>query len=164
MLTTIAALVILLGLMVSLARDVRARSASAVTAELLSRLEQLMAEYQQRTGGLPAVASIVPSDAGNDTQSVEELARENNRQFLKALSAEFPLGRQFEQMQMATYNQGTLDDAWGEAIVFMPHSDAAIGLSPGNRFFFFSAGPDRQYLTRDDNLYSYDRDNGGQSE
>jgi hypothetical protein len=31
-----------------------------------------------------------------------------------------------------------------------------IGMNPQG-WFFFSAGPDRQYLTRDDNLYSYDQ-------
>jgi hypothetical protein len=164
MLTTIAALVILLGLMVSLARDVRARSASALTAEILTRLERLMAEYQQQTGSLPEVVSIVPAGATADGGSVNELAGQNNREFLHALQSAFPLGHQFSEMQMAAYNQGTLDDAWGDPIVFMPHSDSSIGLSPDNRFFFFSAGPDRQYLTRDDNLYSYDAAVGGQSE
>jgi hypothetical protein len=33
----------------------------------------------------------------------------------------------------------------------------SVGMAPDNRFFLFSAGPDRRYLTRDDNLYSYDQ-------
>ena len=39
MLTTVAALVILLGLMVSLARDVRRRSATELTNEIIARLD-----------------------------------------------------------------------------------------------------------------------------
>jgi hypothetical protein len=194
MLTTFAALVILLGLMVSLARDVRARSANALTGEILGRLERLMAEYQQQTGALPAVVSILADeDAGGAKRpSVDELARLNNRQFVAALRSRFPLDQRFADLQAEGFNEPgvpdsasiergagpsparssgrgrpgstAINDAWGDPIVFMPHSDPSIGLSPDNRFFFFSAGPDRQYLTRDDNLYSYDRDSGGQSE
>jgi hypothetical protein len=42
----------------------------------------------------------------------------------------------------------------------MPAMHPAIGMAPENRYFLFSAGPDRRYLTRDDNLYSYDRSSG----
>ena len=59
MLTTVAALVIVLGLMVSLARDVRNRSADRVTKDLLVRLERLMAQYQTRHGGaIPQAAAL----------------------------------------------------------------------------------------------------------
>ncbi|HWB52640.1 MAG TPA: prepilin-type N-terminal cleavage/methylation domain-containing protein [Tepidisphaeraceae bacterium] len=164
MLTTIAALVILLGLMVSLARDVRSRSASALTAEILSRLERLMAEYQHETGQLPAVSSIVPGRAGASEESVNDLARINNQEFVVALRSRVAMMHEFRQFQPAVYGQTFVNDAWGDPIVFMPQSNSSIGLSPGNRFFFFSAGPDRRYLSRDDNLYSYDQPGGGQSE
>lgn len=162
-----AALVILLGLMVSLARDVRARSAGALTAEILTRCEKLMAEYQKRTGALPAVTSIV-ANAGagvvGGEASVNDLAEENNREFVQAFLRVLPAGEISGLIRYDSDNPVRLDDAWGDPVVFMPHSDSSIGLSPDNRFFFFSAGPDRQYLTRDDNLYSYDAGNGGQSE
>ena len=45
MLTTVAVLVIVLGLMVSLARDVRTRSAERLTKDLLHRLDLLVAQY-----------------------------------------------------------------------------------------------------------------------
>src|SRR2546430_14598006 len=48
MLTTVAALVIVLGLMVSLARDVRNRSAERLTKDLLRRLDTLVAQYKAR--------------------------------------------------------------------------------------------------------------------
>src|SRR5436305_6543773 len=48
MLTTVAVLVIVLGLMVSLARDVRNRSAERLTKDLLRRLDLLVAQYKQR--------------------------------------------------------------------------------------------------------------------
>src|SRR3977135_332087 len=48
MLTTVAVLVIVLGLMVSLARDVRTRSAERLTKDLLSRLDTLVAQYRAK--------------------------------------------------------------------------------------------------------------------
>src|SRR5437667_12256431 len=48
MLTTVAVLVIVLGLMVSLARDVRNRSADRLTKDLLRRLDLLVAQYKAR--------------------------------------------------------------------------------------------------------------------
>src|SRR5204863_5667763 len=54
MLTTVAVLVIVLGLMVSLARDVRTRSADRLTKDLLHRLDSLVAQYRIRSlKGLP---------------------------------------------------------------------------------------------------------------
>src|SRR5437762_12966239 len=49
MLTTVAVLVIVLGLMVSLARDVRNRSAERLTKDLLRRLDLLVAQYKARS-------------------------------------------------------------------------------------------------------------------
>src|SRR5438552_946186 len=48
MLTTVAVLVIVLGLMVSLARHVREKSAQALTKNLLRRLDGAMTEYVRR--------------------------------------------------------------------------------------------------------------------
>src|SRR5437773_9232659 len=48
MLTTVSVLVIVLGLMVSLARDVRNRSADRLTKDLLRRLDLLVAQYKAR--------------------------------------------------------------------------------------------------------------------
>src|SRR3954468_24455688 len=55
MLTTVAVLVIVLGLMVSLARDVRTRSADRLTKDLLRRLDELVRQYQAR---LPRTMSL----------------------------------------------------------------------------------------------------------
>ena len=49
MLTTVAVLVIVLGLMVSLARDVRTRSAERLTKDLLNRLDTLVAAYKAKS-------------------------------------------------------------------------------------------------------------------
>ncbi|MDB5295634.1 MAG: hypothetical protein JWO31_1617, partial [Phycisphaerales bacterium] len=63
MLTTVAVLVIVLGLMVSLARHVRERSAQALTKALLRQLDGLMTRYADRhDGALPIAPAFPPPD------------------------------------------------------------------------------------------------------
>ena len=59
MLTTVAILVIILGLMVSLARYVRNRSATGLTREVLASLNDGMAGYRKSHGG--AAPTICPT-------------------------------------------------------------------------------------------------------
>src|SRR5437868_15099578 len=61
MLTTIAILVIVLGLMVSLARRVRHQSAEAMTKTLLQNLDRWMAAYYAENGhAAPAIQPLIP--------------------------------------------------------------------------------------------------------
>jgi hypothetical protein len=62
----------------------------------------------------------------------------------------------FSDLSIANYNEVNVLDAWGSPIVYMPSQHEKIGMASGDRSFFFSAGPDRRYLTRQDNLYSYE--------
>jgi type II secretory pathway pseudopilin PulG len=178
MLTTVAVLIIVLGLMVSLARNVRDRSAHQLTHDLLRQLTQLIDEYREDYGRqLPPVASIIPArmQIRPDETQLADLAKINNEQMVKALrpglarldrSSDAGPGSLLGQLPLAVYDGLTLRDAWGSPIVFMPEQHHLIGMAPkgeqGGTHFFFSAGPDRQYLTRDDNLYSYET--AGQSE
>src|SRR5688572_26756342 len=59
MLATVAALVILLGLMVSLARYVRDQASEQLTKQLLAQLDEVMAQYKKRYDMLPAVPAFV---------------------------------------------------------------------------------------------------------
>jgi len=59
MLATVAALVILLGLMVSLARYVRRQASDQLTKQLLAQLDVLVRNYQTRYHALPAVKPFV---------------------------------------------------------------------------------------------------------
>jgi hypothetical protein len=63
MVTTVAALVIVLGLMVVLARSVREHSAERLTRSLLVKLDGLMAEYHDRNKSLPKVSPFPPRPA-----------------------------------------------------------------------------------------------------
>src|SRR5205809_3153380 len=58
MLTTVALLVIVLGLMVSLARYVRTRSATQLTRELLVNLNEAIARYESTYAGVPPVDAL----------------------------------------------------------------------------------------------------------
>jgi hypothetical protein len=158
MLTTVAALVIVLGLMVSLARHVRDASAIDLTKDLLRRLDGLMDQYEAHYHRLPNVALFIdPKNLDPQESALQSAAAENNRQMLSALRPEFGGSNDaFNGLPEAIYDESTLRDAWGSPIVFMPALHPAIGMAPQNRRFFFSAGPDRLFLTQEDNLYSYE--------
>jgi hypothetical protein len=192
MLTTVAVLIIVLGLMVSLARHVRDQSANQLTADLLRKLDVALRKYADRNGGqLPQVEPIIgDGEPVSDEIVLQHRARRNNEQFVHALREYFtaahapdkppaaknaansldPAGSannpdatdidasgEFGELPVSIYDEVTLRDAWGAPIVFMAHDNAAIGMaSRDHPSFFFSAGPDHRYLTRDDNLYSYE--------
>lgn len=174
MLTTIAVLVIVLGLMVSLARYVRDRSAQQLTRDLLGRLEGLMELYMDHSGGnappVPSLFGAQPTSGPGERAVIARNALRNNEQTIRKLIEDFrsrtpgaaEVADPFAEQPISIYDDdaGILRDSWGSPIVFMPGQHPLIGLAPSrsgqDQSFFFSAGPDRNYLTRDDNLYSYE--------
>ena len=176
MLTVVAALIIVLGLMVSLAWNVRRQSSERLTKGLLVKLDALMGQYVARHKQLPQVTPLVDTSRATTHGAEAELPDEdtllaaaelNNRDFVMALRAEAltmaggPGGGAapdlFGPLTGSMYDEVTLRDAWGTPIVFMPAMHPAIGMALGNRPFFVSAGPDRNFHTLDDNLYSYEQ-------
>ena len=182
MLTVVAALIILLGLMVSLAWDVRRQSSERLTKDLLVKLDALMGQYVAKHKRLPQVTLLVgrgpQTDAATepglhvpraadeelpDEETLLAAAELNNRDFVLALRSEAsaqPAGTTpelFGPLSGPMYDEVTLRDAWGTPIVFMPAMHPAIGMALGNRPFFLSAGPDRTFRTLEDNLYSYEQ-------
>lgn len=174
MLTTIAVLVIVLGLMVSLARFVRDRSAQQLTRDLLRQLDLLTMQYTANNGGqlplAPALLGTQPTTSSSQVAVLARAALKNNEQAIRQLTWDFRARKPnadtdpdpFLQHPSSVYDQKaqTLRDSWGSPIVFMPGQHPLIGLAPSrsgkDQYFFFSAGPDRNYLTRDDNVYSYE--------
>ncbi len=164
MFLTIGVLIIVLGLMVSLARYVRSRSASQLTRAELRRLSLLLDSYMQNNGGHPpdVPLPIPPGPGPYDEAEVQGNARLNNIAFVRALreqaqwSSGGKLANVFEGLPVGTFDEVTLHDAWGGLIILMPSQNPAIGMAPGDKPFFCSAGPDRDFLTHADNLYSYD--------
>src|SRR5438874_8084410 len=131
MLTTVAALIILMGLMVSLARYVRNASAVDLTKQLLRQLDGLLAQYMQRHGGsLPAVSAFIATDPVPDEKTLAASAAINNRQFVAAFRTDAGLSAApFVGLPDAIYNDAALRDAWGTPIVFMPALHPAIGMA-----------------------------------
>jgi type II secretory pathway pseudopilin PulG len=155
MLTTVAILIIALGLMVSLARYVRSRSAEELTRRILVNLHTAMLEYS-RQSDVPAIESFIDNKP-TDEVALLRTAMVNNKQVVKFFQAHKDLSaKAFRDIDSGNYDNVTIRDAWGTPIVFMPAMHRQIGMAPNNEWFFFSAGPDRQYLTRDDNQYSYE--------
>lgn len=180
MLATVAALVIVLGLMVSLARYVRRQASDQLTKQLLAQLDVLVRRYQSRYQMLPAAPAFVPEPltqpytrptpagipalsppAGDeslpDEKVLQERAIANNRAFVAAMRTEarrYPA--EFSNLPTPFFADGSLSDAWGMPLVFMAGLHPAIGMAMENHPFFLSAGPDRQFGTLEDNLYSYE--------
>jgi hypothetical protein len=154
--TAVAVLVILLGVMVSLARHVRAASADGLTKDVLHRLDAAMAVYVHQCGSIPAVPEFIGDQQVPAETALRRAALRNNESFVHALKSVGLLNGTFDDLSIAYYDEVRVRDAWGSPIVFMSHMHPSIGMNPKG-WFFFSAGPDRQYLTRDDNLYSYDQ-------
>jgi type II secretory pathway pseudopilin PulG len=154
-LTTIAILIILLGLMVSLAHYVRQASAEGLTKDILRRLDTAMGIYVRQYGSLPAIPEFVGDQIPSESL-LRRSAERNNEGFIRAFKSTGILIGVFDDLSIAYYDEVRVRDAWGSPIVFMSHMNPAIGMT-ANGWFFFSAGPDRQYLTRDDNLYTYDQ-------
>jgi len=166
MLTTVALLIIGLGLMVSLARYVRSRSAEELTRRILVNLHAAMLEYSRQVGsngkpwGPPAIESFIDNKP-TDEVALLSAATANNKKVVLFFKSHKDLAA--KALRDLPYDDGTVRDAWGTPIVFMPAMHRQIGMAPGNEWFFFSAGADRQYLTRDDNQYSYEALGAGES-
>jgi prepilin-type N-terminal cleavage/methylation domain-containing protein len=181
MLTTVALLVIVLGLMIALARDVRTRSAEDLTKGILTRLDFLIEQYRgkalsnlppQQRRAFPQVRPFIPETMQAatgpavplDESVLAENAMENNKELVRTLKQYFDLGSYFSDLSIANYNEVSILDAWGSPLVYMPGQHRSVGMAVTNHSFFFSAGPDRKFLTRQDNLYSYEMGPGDVSD
>lgn len=142
--TTLAFLVVVMGLMVSLARYVRTNAAEQVTRRTLGELQARLDQYYQRFGVYPKGQEL-PEQV--DEKSVDVWAQQTEPMWVTALGK--GLGEASEVVPTR--------DAWGKTIGYLMHHHPFIGMAPQNRPFFFSAGPDAQYLTRQDNFYSYEQ-------
>ena len=146
---TVAVLMMVLGLVVNLANRERSDALDRRTRRQLQRLAVAVGRYAAAHGGaLPAVTPLVDPDptAELSERAVHSAAVLNADAVRRALGWPPP----------ADPSTDPLADPWGTPIAFMPRQSPLIGMAPGDRFFFVSAGPDRQFLTRADNVYSYD--------
>ncbi|MFI5381570.1 MAG: type II secretion system protein, partial [Tepidisphaerales bacterium] len=139
-LSAVALLVILLGLMVSLARYVRHRSSEKLTRQVLAKLENVARQYRSLE---PELARQVPpligkGESGSDEQLMGRHALENSQAFVRFMRQK--TGDQvFADLPLSVYDEVTIRDAWGTPIVYMAPGAANIGMSPQRRAFFLSA-------------------------
>ncbi len=161
LLTTIALFVVVMGLMVSLARYVRSNSADQLTRAILIDLERDMAFYHARYNAYP------PANAPASEIDEKTLAKqiESDAPAVARLLAmrDGPIAPSTTDAAATPSGPDTIRDAWGRTIGYLPYHHPLVGMAPQNRPFFFSAGPDGLYLTRQDNLYSYEQSRPGQS-
>ncbi len=153
---TIGVLMIVLGLAVNWANRLRQASLERRTREQLRQLTAAIIRYQaDHAGRLPEVTPLVdPARLAPSTEAavkgaelaLQAAARQNGDDVRRALG--WP--------PAASPAADLICDPWGTPIVLMPGQNPLIGMAPGDDFFFVSAGPDRQFLSRADNLYSYD--------
>ena len=163
MLATVAALVIVLGLMVSLARYVRRQASDQFTKQLLAQLDVVIGQYRERYQAVPQVPSFIATSQGPatedlpDERTLQAAATANNLALIETLQIEarrFPA--EFAALPQSFFADRTLSDAWGTPIVFMPALHPAVGMAMKDAPFFLSAGPDLKFRTVEDNLYSYE--------
>ncbi|MEL7238882.1 MAG: hypothetical protein AAGK78_08455 [Planctomycetota bacterium] len=166
---------VVFGLMVSLARKVRAGAQKDQTARVLADLERALREFEEARGSLPLVEPDLTR--GSETITLES-ALANNRAILDQLDdrpnpipsplpairlpielaqdAEVNTGVRLDIRELVSRSDGTLRDAWDFPIVYFSGGRADIGSAPAGRPFFVSPGPDGRFETRDDNVYSYE--------
>jgi type II secretory pathway pseudopilin PulG len=166
---TLIVLMIVLGMMINLANRVRDQSAQRASQQILSRLSTLLEQYRRTNAGqLPPISPVIVPGKLLSEQTLQAAALQNNADLVRCLNlpalakannrGDDPLFRNLRYDGPAPL----LEDSWGTPVVFMPHQDPAIGMDPrGDTYFLFSAGPDRQFLTHADNVYSYDEAEGG---
>jgi type II secretory pathway pseudopilin PulG len=165
--TVIAALVIVLGLMVSLARYVRSRSAEQLARQLMDDLGQVLERYVERYDDVPAAPPLIDDAVPPTAQEerLDERSAANNRAWVRAMQQQIllstrasddPRSDPLGQLPIWLYDERSLRDPWGTPIVLMAGQHPLIGMSAGDRPFLVSAGADRRFLTRQDNLYSYE--------
>ena len=166
LLVVLAGLVIVLGMMVSLARYVRGRSADEIARRVLADLDVMLERYlDTHSGEIPQVPPLLSETDVPDPRRLLDAAESNNAAWVKALQTELarraldsadPADNPLSHLPAWLYDERALRDPWGTPIVLMPAAHPRIGMDIGDRPFFVSAGPDRSFLTRQDNLYSYE--------
>jgi type II secretory pathway pseudopilin PulG len=167
LLLVILGLTLLLGLMVSLARRVRRESSHNLAERVLVELEVALDAYRSAHDRLPGVMPLLPREDVDEAEFESTLAGRvlpHNRQVVAALGlAELGEARAdstavtaLDALGLLAFDGQTLRDPWGTPIAYLPRYDPRVGMAAGDRPFFFSAGPDRRFLTREDNVYSYE--------
>lgn len=183
MLMVIALVVVLAGLTVVVGRSVVAKSKIDQCRQILQALDATLTEYQAEKGAIPPFvrrAYLPPRGTGGpDRRTWREVAvyLEQVKGYtgidkqLGTIDASFLVKREQIYTDLAGYPYaGTVTDdprpsvrdPWGMEILYIhptaENEDAfrTFGKALNERPYFMSAGPDGEYETVGDNLYSYE--------
>ena len=136
----------------NLATRVRSDALDRRTRAQLRRLSVAVAQYAADHGGqLPAVTPLIDPATADRSPAAAEAAVS-----MAAARNSADVRRCLGWPTSAAPADDPLIDPWGTPIAFMPRQNPLVGMAAGDRPFFVSAGPDRRFLTRADNRYSYD--------
>lgn len=183
MLIVIGLVILLASITVVVGQSVIAKSKIDQCRQLLSTLDATLTEYQAERGGIPpfVLRAYVPPDglSSNASKSRREVAvyLDQVKGFtgidkqLGTIDSSFLVKRQQIFADLAGYQYaGTLTDdvrpsvrdPWGMEILYIhpnAQNDVAfrvLGKPVNERPYFMSAGPDEEYETLEDNVYSYE--------
>lgn len=135
----VSVVAVMLSGMVSLARHLKSRGAEELTRE---RMEQIV----QRARSLWNDPEVVePIGQSMSESNLLTWATRSSSKLSAALAKTDPSVR-----------PELFFDAWGTPIGLVAGGGRLLGIPPDDSPFLISAGPDRQFLSLGDNLYSYD--------
>jgi hypothetical protein len=142
LMTACAALIVVLGLVVSLARYVRRNASLSAVREQLIFLNARLDEKGVPPDLAMFAAGLTAEDEIRHPEAVRTLARQNGETWSRHLA----LGNTSHF------------DPWGMPIILINGAHPNLGMAPRFKPFFMSAGPDNRYFTLADDLYGYDLD------
>ncbi|MEM7806712.1 MAG: type II secretion system protein [Planctomycetota bacterium] len=161
-LVVVAIIGLLLGLATSLARQVREQGRLNLVLNVFRDLEAARNAYATQHGNSPSIPALLPT--GTEQLTEEALTPElllkraqlNNVAMHEALASRLEHAGALRLLPPVRHDGERLLDPWGMPIVYDAGGTGLLGTARGDRPFFLSAGPDRDYRTRGDNVYSYE--------
>lgn len=180
MLVVIGIIIILIGLLLPTVRVLSQQAKTRQTHVMLLNAAAMLRELNQSNhlATLPTFTGPItaPGNVGADGSDRNGAAVQTTRAVMNALLALPANKTAFGQLPSDSWqNDGTgpvLLDGWGNPIIFVPAKgmNAKVGgtatlvvsshsgnsTDAANRPYFASAGPDANFMTADDNVYSFD--------
>lgn len=183
MLIVIALVIVLAGITVVVGRSVTSKAKVDQCRQILQALDATLTEFQAERGAIPPFqvrAYVAPSGVGSEAaRSRREVAVYIQQvkgysgidKQLGTIDASFLVERDQIYTDLAGYpyagrvlddDRASVRDPWGMEILYIhPNEDNEVafklfGEPVNDRPYFMSAGPDGEYETLEDNIYSYE--------
>jgi type II secretory pathway pseudopilin PulG len=161
-LLTVAIIGLALGFVTSLARNVREEARRDTVSRTFRELDNALTAYLSRHDQPPSVERLLPPEVQTlqgwtpTPGLIDSRSTDNNRLMLRALSPFLDDTGVLATLPPVRYDGRRLLDPWGTPYAYIADTTGLLGIAANGRPFFLSAGPDRDFTTRGDNLYSYE--------